>query len=64
MPLIRSEFWPQLKALTLLDINTHLYRVTLCGKDNDNFSIVMDFSDDGDLYQKIMQHQKDQTTFA
>ena len=27
-------------------------------------SIVMDFSDDGDLYQKIVQHQKDNTNFT
>ena len=27
------------------------------------YSIVMDFSDDGDLYQKIVQHQKSNTTF-
>ena len=28
-----------------------------------NFSIVMDFSDDGDLYQKIVQLQKDHIAF-
>lgn len=26
-------------------------------------SIIMEFSDDGDLYQKIVQHQKEETMF-
>ena len=28
------------------------------------FSIVMEFSDDGDLYQKIVQHQKEKSYFS
>lgn len=31
--------------------------------ENNSLCIVMDFSDDGDLYQKIVQLQKDHQTF-
>lgn len=41
-----------------------LFKIILYGNINDILSIVMDFSDDGDLYQKIVQHQKDNTNFT
>lgn len=41
-----------------------LFKIIRYGNINDILSIVMDFSDDGDLYQKIVQHQKDNTNFT
>lgn len=48
----------------MLDISMLLFKIIRYGNINDILSIVMDFSDDGDLYQKIVQHQKDNTNFT
>ena len=39
-------------------------RAKVCGEWSASLSIVMEYADDGDLFQKIVQHKKNGTYFG
>jgi hypothetical protein len=57
------------RILTLFNTKRHLLRLKLNLSGNLDylsnllFSIVMEYADNGDLFQKITEHQKNKTTF-
>lgn len=66
MLLTRSAFSPPSKIPTLLSTRKLFWTrpLRVCGKLADELSIVMEYADDGDLFQKIVQHKKNGTYFG
>lgn len=59
MQLIKLEYQLQLIVRMLFRINKHFFKIKTYGNLLTYiFSIVMEFADGGDLYQKISQYKK------
>ena len=68
MPLTKSEFWPPLsKKLFCLsncrDDSIVGYKEAFFDDDTSVLCLVMEFLDDGDVYQKIVRYQKENKLF-
>lgn len=59
----KSEYLPQSQALILFRINKPFCKERIYGKYISYISLVMQFADGGDLYQKIVSYKKKKQHF-